>query len=92
MVYGPVLLGIKSSSRKLLCWGKAAGGPLLTNKSCCKQAPDPIEQDIPGLYPSCAVTLAIEENVNADVDLSNTVLGKVFENNESNSSKENLCK
>ena len=113
LVSGPVVLGIKPSLPfegihlllgNDLAGDKVVGGPLLTNKPCCDQTPDPIEQEIPGLYPSCAVTRAmskkqtIEEDVDADVDLSNTFLGKVFESdrfddtNEYNSSKKNLSK
>ena len=33
--------------------------PLLTNIPCIDQPPDPTEQEIPGLYPSCAVTRAM---------------------------------
>ena len=113
LVSGPVVLGIKPSLPfegihlllgNDLAGDKVVGGPLLTNKPCCDQTPDPIEQEIPGFYPSCAVTRAmhkkqtVEEDVNADIDLSNTFLGKVFENDqfndtyESNFSKENLSK
>ena len=35
--------------------------PLLTNTLCVDQPPDPIEQEIPDLYPSCAVTRAISK-------------------------------
>ena len=33
--------------------------PLVTNTPCEDQLPDPIEQEIPNLYPSCAVTRAM---------------------------------
>ena len=33
--------------------------PLVTNMPCMDQSPDPIEQELPALYPSCAVTRAM---------------------------------
>ena len=39
-----------------LAGDKVVVNPLLTNIPCIDQPPDPIEQEIPGLYPSFAVT------------------------------------
>ena len=39
-----------------LARGKAVVDPLLTSTPCVDQLPDPIEQEIPDLYTSCAVT------------------------------------
>ena len=33
--------------------------PLVTDTPCMDQSPDPIEQELPDLYPSCAVTRAM---------------------------------
>ena len=38
---------------------KVVVNPLLTSTPCVDQPPDPIEQEIPDLYPSCAVTRAM---------------------------------
>ena len=39
-----------------LARNKVVVNPLLTNIPCIDQQPDPIEQKIPDLYPSCVVT------------------------------------
>ena len=49
------------------------------------QTDDPIEQEIPDLYPSCAVTRAmakraILKNSNSDIDLTDTFIGQYFKN------------
>ena len=49
------------------------------------QTDDPIEQEIPDLYPSCAVTRAmakkaILKNSNSDIDLTDTCIGQYFNN------------
>ena len=38
--------------------------PLLTSTPCVDHPPDPIEQEIPDLYPSCAVTRAMAKKAN----------------------------
>ena len=49
-----------------LAGDKVVVNPLLTSTPCVDQPPDPIEQEIPDLYPSCAVTRQISLlNVNA---------------------------
>ena len=49
------------------------------------QTDDPIEQETPDLYPSCAVTRAmakkaILKNSNSDIDLTDTFIGQYFNN------------
>ena len=54
---------------------------LLTNIPCIDQPPDPIKQEIPDLYPSCAVTRAMAKKAkqnDGDIDLTDTVLGQSF--------------
>ena len=73
--------------------------PVLSDKPVTHQKPDPIEDDIPNLYPSCAVTRAMSKRKQFDVedadnssDLSDTFLPKLFESSESreNFSESNL--
>ena len=73
--------------------------PVLSDKPVIHQKPDPIEDDIPNLYPSCAVTRAMSKRKQFDVedadnssDLSDTFLPKLFESSESreNFSESNL--
>ena len=64
--------------------------PLLTSTPCVDQLPDPIEQEIPDLYPSCAVTRAMAKKVNQnngmqDINLADTLLGQSFNDEISNS-------
>ena len=55
--------------------------PLVTGTPCMDQSSDPIEQELPDLYPSCAVTRAmttkamLTEN-QSDVDLTDSFLGQ----------------
>ena len=73
--------------------------PILSDKPVIHQKPDPLEDDIPNLYPSCAVTRAMSKRKQFDLedadngsDLSDTFLQKLFENSENseNFSKSNL--
>ena len=68
LVTGPVAVGIRPSlpfkGIHLLLGNDLAGdkvvvNPLFTSTPCVDQPPDPIEQEIPDLYPSCAVTRAM---------------------------------
>ena len=68
LVTGLVAVGIRPSlpfkGVHLLLGNDLAGDkvvvdPLLTSTPCVDQPPDPIEQEIPDLYPSCAVTRAM---------------------------------
>ena len=59
--------------------------PVLSDKPVIHQKPDPIEDDIPNLYPSCAVTRAMSKRKQFDVedadnssDLSDTFLPKTI--------------
>ena len=59
--------------------------PLVTDSPNIGQTHDPIEQEIPDLYPSCAVTRAmakkaILKNSNSDIDLTDTFIGQYFNN------------
>ena len=55
--------------------------PLLTTIPCLDQPPDPIEREIPDLYPSCAVTRAMAKKAkqnDGEIDLTDTFLGQSF--------------
>ena len=67
--------------------------PLLTNIPCIDQPPDPIEQEIPDLYPSCAVTGAMAKKAkqnDVDIDLIDTFLGQSFKHEITNSLSSSL--
>ena len=67
--------------------------PLLTNIPCIDQPPDPIEQEIPDLYPSCAVTRAIAKKAkqnDGDIDLTDTFLGQSLKHEITNSLSSSL--
>ena len=58
---------------------------LVTDTPNIGQTDDPIEQEIPDLYPSCALTRAmakkaILKNSNSDIDLTDTFIGQYFNN------------
>ena len=92
LVSGPVAVGIRPSlpfkGVHLLLGNDLAGdkvvvNPLLTNTPFEDQLPDPIEQEIPDLYPSCAVTRAMAKKVKLndgkqDIDLTDTFIGQSF--------------
>ena len=74
-----------------LAGSKVNVDPILSDKPIISQSPDPIEDIIPDLYPSCAVTRAMrkrqQNSENAhDLNISDTFLPKLFndsrENNE----------
>lgn len=100
-ISGPVTLGIRPSlpfeGVHLLLGNDLAGdkvtiNPLVTDRPCSECKPDPIEQEIPDLYPSCAVTRAMSKNVcqkreidnknTPAVDLSGTFLTELFNTDE----------
>ena len=99
LVTGPVALGIRPSlpfkGVHLLLGNDLAGDkvvvdPLLTSTPCVDQPPDPIEQEIPDLYPSCAVTRAMakkskQNNGMQDINLADTLIGQSFNNEILNS-------
>ena len=68
-----------------LAGDKVVVNPLVTDTPNIGQTDDPIEQEIPDLYPSCAVTRAmakkaILKNSNSDIDLTDTCIGQYFNN------------
>ena len=99
LVNGLVAVGIRPSlpfkGVHLLLGNDLAGDkvvvdPLLTSTPCVDQLPDPIEQEIPDLYPSCAVTRAMAKKANQnhgmqDIDLADTLIGQSFNDEISNS-------
>ena len=99
LVTGLVAVGIRPSlpfkGIHLLLGNDLAGDrvvvdPLLTSTPCVDQPPDPIEQEIPDLYPSCAVTRAMAKKANQnhgmqDIDLTDTLIGQSFNDEISNS-------
>ena len=59
------------------------------------QSPDPIEQELPDLYPSCAVTRAMAKKAmltenQSDVDLTDSFIGQSFKNEITRSLSHNL--
>ena len=57
--------------------------PLVTVTPCMNQSPDSIEQELPDLYSSCAVTRAMAKKAmltknQSDVDLSDSFIGQSF--------------
>ena len=59
--------------------------PLVTDTPNISQTDDPIEQEIPNLYPSGAVTRAMAKRAilkdsNSDIDLTDTFVGQYFNN------------
>ena len=68
LVNGPVAVGIRQTlpckGVHLLLGNDLAGdkvvvNPLVIGTPCMDQSPDAIEQELPDLYPSCAVTKAM---------------------------------
>ena len=94
LVTGLVVIGITPSlpfkGVHLLLGNDLAGdkvvvNPLVTDTPNIGQTDDPIEQEIPDLYPSCAVTRAmakkaILKNSNSDTDLTDICIGQYFNN------------
>ena len=94
LVTGLVVIGIKPSllfkGVHLLLGNDLAGdkvvvNPLVTDTSNTGQTDDPIELEIPDLYPSCAVTRAMAKNAilknsNSDIDLTDIFIGQYFNN------------
>ena len=73
-----------------LAGDKVVVNPLLTSTPCVDQPPDPIEQEIPDIYPSCAVTRAMAKKAKQndgmqDIALTNTLIGQSFNDEISNS-------
>ena len=73
-----------------LAGDKVVVDQLLTSTPCVDQLPDPIEQEISDLYPSCAVTRAMAKKANQnygmqDINLDDTLIGQSFNNEIPNS-------
>ena len=99
LVIGLVAVGIRPSlpfkGVHLLLGNDLAGDkvvvdPLLTSTPCVDQLPDPIEQEIPDLYSSCAVTRAMAKKANQnngmqDINLADTLIGQSYNDDISNS-------
>ena len=102
LVTGLVAVGIRPSlpfkGVHLLLGNDLAGdkvvvNPLLTTIPCLDQPPDPIEQEIPDLYPSCAITRAMAKKAkqnDGDIDLTDTFLGQSFKHEITNSLSSSL--
>ena len=104
LVKGPVAVGIRQTlpfkGVHLLLGNDLAGdkvvvNPLVTDTPCMDQSPDPIEQELPDLYPSCAVTRAMAKKATltenqSDVDLTDSFIGQSFKNEITKSLSHNL--
>ena len=104
LVNGPVAVGIRQTlpfkGVHLLLGNDLAGdkvvvNPLVTDTPCVDQSPDPIEQELPDLYPSCAVTRAMAKKAmltenQSDVDLTDSFIGQSFKNEITRSLSHNL--
>ena len=94
LVKGPVAVGIRQTlpfkGVHLLLGNDLAGdkivvNPLVTDTPCTDQSPDPIEQELPDLYPSCAVSRAMAKKAmltenQSDIDLTDSFIGQSFKN------------
>ena len=104
LVKGPVAVGSRQTlpfkGVHLLLGNDLAGdkvvvNPLVTGTPCMDQSPDPIEQELPDLYPSCAVTRAMAKKAmltenQSDVDLTDSFIGQSFKNEITKSLSHNL--
>ena len=91
LVTGPVKVGIQPllpfEVVHLILGNDLAGdkvviNAVVTEEPCLEQSPDPVEKEIPGLYPACAVTRAMskkKENSDNEITLVDTVIGQVLE-------------
>ena len=61
-----------------LAGDKVVVNPLLAIIPCTDQPPDLIEQEIPDLYPSCALTRAMAKQKDGDIDLTDTLMSQSF--------------
>ena len=104
LVKGPVAVGVRQTlpfkGVHLLLGNDLAGDKvvvnlLVTDMPCMEQSPDPIEQELPDLYPSCAVTRAMAKKAmltenQSDVDLTDSFIGQSFKNEITMSLSHNL--
>ena len=105
LVTGLVAVGIRPSlpfeGVHLLLGNGLAGdkvvvNPLFTSTPCVDQPPDPIEQELPVFYPSCAVTRTMAKKANQnngmqDINLADTLIGQSFNDEISKSSSQSVC-
>ena len=78
-----------------LAGDKVVVNPLLTNIPFMDRSPDPIEQELPDLYPSCAVTRAMAKKAmltenQSDIDLTDSFIGQSLKNEITKSLSHNL--
>ena len=101
LVKGPVAVGIRQTlpfkGVHLLLGNDLAGdkvvvNPLVADTPCMDQSPDPIKQELPDLYPSCADTraIAIMTENQSDIDLTDSFIGQSFKNKITKSLSHNL--
>ena len=50
--------------------------PILSDKPCLDQMPDPVEEDFPDLYPACAVTRAMRQKAEAEKSVMSSIFSK----------------
>ena len=65
-----------------LAGDKVVVNAVVTGKPWSEQSPDPVEKEILGLCPSCAVTLAMskkKENSDDEITLADAIIGQVLE-------------
>ena len=68
---------------------------LVTDMPCMDQSPGPVEQELPDLYPSCAVTTVMAKKAmftknQSNVDLTDSFIGQSFKNEITKSLSRNL--
>ena len=100
LVSGPVIVGVCSSLPidgvyfllgNDLAGGKIVPSPVITDTPKIEEVIDPILEEIPDLYPSCAVTRAmtqraklskppITNSVSSEYHLADTFLSRIFSN------------
>ena len=78
-----------------LAGDKVVAKPLVTDTPCMDQFTVPIEQELPDLYPSFAVTRAMAKKAmltenQSDVDLTDSFIGQSFKNEITRSLSHNL--
>ena len=75
LVSGPVNVGLGSSLPfegvqhllgNDLAGDKVVVNPIVTDVPCVEQLPDPVEKEIPNLYPACAETCAMSKKKSSD--------------------------
>ena len=78
-----------------LAGDKVVVNRLVTDIPCMDRSPDPIAQELPGLYPLCAVTGAMAKKAmltenQSDVALTDSFIGQSFKNESTRSHSYNL--